>query len=137
MPGIFEILCVDDDADTCELIAMWLKLATDDFRVYTAGSRDEALTILKGRRFDSIVLDSWLGSSSGVELCEEIRKTDHITPIIFFSAVADKRNIESAMNAGADEYLTKPLSGEKFVPVATQLSRDGREAGRSLQCFSG
>jgi len=136
MPRTFEILCVDDDADTCELIAMWLKLATDDFSV-TVGSRDEALTILKGRHFDSIVLDSWLGSSSGVELCEEIRKTDHITPIIFFSAVADKRNIESAMIAGADEYLTKPLSGEKFVPVATQLSRDGREAGRSLQCFSG
>jgi DNA-binding response OmpR family regulator len=128
----FEILCVDDDADTCELIEMWLKLATEDFSVYKVGSRDEALTILKGRHFDSIVLDSWLGSSSGVELCKEIRNTDQSTPIIFFSAVADKWNIESAMNAGADEYLTKPLSGEKFVPVATQLTRDGHRAGRSV-----
>jgi DNA-binding response OmpR family regulator len=132
MPRTFEILCVDDDPDTCELIAMWLKLSTEDFSVSLAGSRDEALVLLNTRHFDTIVLDSWLGDSSGVDLCKEIRNTDQSTPIIFFSAVADKRNIESAMNAGADEYLTKPLSGEKFVPVATQLSRDGREAGRSV-----
>ena len=77
-------------------------------------SRERALLIRN-------VLDNWLPDGSGVELCEKIRRVDRTTPIIFTSAIAQRPDIDLAMQAGADRYLVKPYEPEVLVQTVKEL----------------
>ena len=127
-PVSFSVLCVEDNADTCELIDMWLKYAPDKYNRHFAKTVDVALTLINAQHFDVIVLDSWLDGSSGVELCKTIRITDEKTPIVFFSAVAIEDAAEEALMSGADGYLTKPCLAEAFVATVKHFVINGRDS---------
>jgi DNA-binding response OmpR family regulator len=122
----FNILCVDDNADTCELVDIWLKHAPEQYHCHFAKSSEEAMALIDTQHFDVIVLDSWLAGSSGVELCRTIRITDQTTPILFFSGVAIEDAAAEALKAGADGYLTKPCFAEAFVMAVRQFAVNGR-----------
>src|SRR6478672_6040513 len=117
----FSILCVDDNADTCELIDIWLKHAQEEYDCRFAKTSDEALTLINSQHFDLIVLDLWLKGSSGVELCKTIRRADKKTPILFFTGVAFEDDDREALEAGADGYLTKPCLAEAFIAAVKHL----------------
>jgi len=105
-PHAIRVLCVDDDEDTCSMLAGLLGLV--HCQVTTAGTAAEALELIARGRFDLYLLDNWLPGGSGVELCRQIRLSDPSTPISFYSGAGLESEREEALAAGAQAYLIKP-----------------------------
>src|SRR5687768_14738270 len=82
----FRVLCTEDDADTRDLIV--LVLSSHNCEVVTSASSLESLHLAQTQHFDLYLLDNWLPGSSGTELCQELRKFDSKTPILFDSGAA-------------------------------------------------
>ncbi len=117
----YRILCVEDNADTCELIRLWLDLAPEDFEFVSLTDEREVIDAVKTESIDAIVMDHWLPDVAGVELCKSIRAFDKETPIMFYSGVADRESVENALKAGADHYLTKPAAGNAFMDALRSI----------------
>ena len=75
------VLCVDDDADVCEIVALIL----DDFEVVSVHGIGEAYRRFRSETFDLILIDSRFSDDAGFELCNRIRLIDSKTPILFVS----------------------------------------------------
>jgi len=100
--GKKRILCVDDDPDCCELIAVLLR----GYEVVTAYSKHEAVRQATGESFDLYLLDYYLPDGTGLELCHFIRAFDKETPIIFCTS-SDDITQRHAVTAGAQQLLKK------------------------------
>jgi DNA-binding response OmpR family regulator len=111
------VLCVEDDRDTCEV----LRFVMTDFEFVAVSTVAAAEEKIAAGRFDLYVLDNWLPDGSGVELCERIRASGSLSPIIFTSAIGQRQDIDVAMNAGADRYLVKPYEPETLVQAVKDL----------------
>lgn len=101
------VLYAEDHDDTRTLVVLVLERA--GFRVTTASSGARCLELARGERFDLYLLDYTFPDTSGVAVCEELRKFDAETPILFYSGRAMPREKEAAIKAGAQDYLVKPL----------------------------
>jgi CheY-like chemotaxis protein len=100
---------------------MTLMLEQAGFQVTTVESGVECLKLAQGdEHFDLYLLDYTFPDVSGVTVCEEIRKSDMKTPILFYSGRAMPQDKEAAMRAGAQAYLIKPGSP---VDVAAQVAK--------------
>lgn len=117
------ILCVDDDADTCELLKAMLGMA--DFDVISVPDADEALRLIASERFDLYTLDSEMPGSSGLTLCQRIRAVDTHTPIVIFSGHSFESHREAGMLAGANAYVVKPGVTE-LLPTVKRLLEEPR-----------
>ena len=111
------VLCVEDDRDTCEV----LKFIMTDFDFVAVNTIAAAEPLIAQKEFDLYVLDNWLPDGSGVELCEKIREQGSTSPIIFTSAIAQRKDIDLAMQAGANRYLVKPYEPETLVQTVKEL----------------
>jgi DNA-binding response OmpR family regulator len=100
------ILCVEDDEDSCEMIALLLEQLS--LEVKTASTAAEALRIIEQEAFSLIILDTWLTEGSGIELCKQVRSFDSQTPIIFYSGAGYQEDIRQGLTAGAQGYIVKP-----------------------------
>lgn len=104
------ILVVDDDSQIRKLLQTGL--AGYGYQVLTAVNGAEALTAVSQRRPDLVILDISLGSApDGLEVCRRVREWSAV-PIIILSMRTDA--IVAALNAGADDYVTKPFSMEEL-----------------------
>lgn len=112
-----QVLCVDDDLDNCEIVAVVLP----EIRFTFAHNFADGRALINSRLFDLYLLDNWLPDGSGVDLCREIRKTDANTPVVFLSAAAYARDHEAAMKAGASAYLDKPFGMLELQGTVTRL----------------
>lgn len=104
-----KILVVDDEQDICEIVQY--NLETEGYEVVTANSAEEALE-LPIADYDLILLDVMMGEMSGFQMAKHLKgnaATAHI-PIIFITAMDGEDNTVRGFNAGADDYITKPLS---------------------------
>jgi phosphate regulon transcriptional regulator PhoB len=123
------ILIVDDEPDIVELVSYNLKKA--GFSVSSAADGEEALTSVRGGRFDLIVLDLMLPGIHGMELCRILRnnpKTAHI-PIIMLTARGEETDKIRGLESGADDYMTKPFSPKELIArVKAVLRRSGERA---------
>ena len=129
-PNKKRILLVDDDDDTCELIAFCLP----QFEIVTADSVAEGLLLAQSLRFELYLLDNWLPDGTGIELCRQIRQFDPYKPVIFYSAVANESAIQHALLAGAQAYVVKPESIETLERVILQaFTAAGVPAGLRTQ----
>jgi two-component system cell cycle response regulator DivK len=108
-----EILCIDDDNDTCELVAFMFK--QKGYNVISCVNADEGLLRARRKEFGAIILDNRFHGSDGTTICEEIRSFDEATPIIFFTGEARLKEKEKALAAGANGYLIKPNDLEKLT----------------------
>lgn len=129
------ILYVEDDADTREFVSYVLTGA--HYEVVVAESPKHAVHIAHRISFDLYLIDNWMPGASGVELCGWLRKFDYETPILFLSGAAYEQDKRAALAAGAQGYLTKPVSVEQLVQevsrVLTRTRRVGdRESPRSI-----
>lgn len=120
------VLVVDDEATSLKLIEQILTRA--NYQVITAANGQEALAALD-RRPDLIILDVMMPDITGIEVCQRIREnpaTEH-TPVIMLSALGQVQDKVNGLQAGADEYLTKPIApAELVVRVQTLLARTQR-----------
>jgi len=116
------ILLVEDHEDAWELVTFSLK----EYILVCARDFTEGLRLARQRYFDLYILDNWLPDGTGVELCRHIRKFDPHTPILFYSAAAYAHDLQEAFHAGAQAYLTKPVSfGELKLAVAQLTALPG------------
>ena len=112
-----KVLCVEDDRDTCDV----LRFIMTDYEFTAVHSMEEAQALIAEQTFDLYVLDNWLPDGSGIELCEKIRGSGTRSPIVFTSAIGQLREIELAMNAGADRYLVKPYEPDALLRTVKEL----------------
>lgn len=109
-----KILLVEDE----HKIARAIKLGFKQERavVDIAYDGDEGLSAALGDNYDAIILDRMLpGGMDGVEICRAIRANGIQTPIIILTAKAQIKDKVTGLNAGADDYLTKPFSFEELL----------------------
>ncbi|MBR4474448.1 MAG: response regulator transcription factor [Oscillospiraceae bacterium] len=130
----WKILVVEDDAPVRNLITV--TLSTEDYAVFTAASGAEAVSEAASRNPDIILLDLGLPDRDGVEVIEKVRSwTD--TPIIVISARDEDADKIGALDAGADDYITKPFSVAELLARlrATQRRLVHNAAGRADAMF--
>jgi DNA-binding response OmpR family regulator len=113
------VLCIDNDRDTCDLIKFVFQ--EEGFEVIVSNSPEEGLLQARKGKFGAVILDNRFESLSGVETCKKIRSFDSKIPIIFFSGEARQNEIDKALFAGADAYLTKPIGFEKLTETTLKL----------------
>lgn len=106
------ILAIDDNPQILKLVTV--NLQARGYVVQTANSGEEAIDVFKIGQFDLILLDLILPGISGMEVCMWIRQQSDI-PIIVLSAHADEELKVRALDAGADDYVTKPFSQEEML----------------------
>ena len=114
------ILFVDDHQDTLDLFE--LALSQQNYEVVTASSIERALHETQSQHFDLLILDSHVGDDSGVDLCRSIRELDQSTPILFCSGRAFEKDRTEALNAGAQDYLVKPVTISDLYATVKQLT---------------
>lgn len=124
-PPHFRVLCVDDDADACEMLSELLKLSGIESQC--THSAAEAWRMIRTGRFDLYVLDAWLPDLDGFEFCRQIRAIDSITPILFYSGAAYDSDREMGIGAGANAYLVKP-DVEGLVEAMSGLIAEAKRA---------
>ena len=113
------ILCVEDDEESMLMLRTLLELC--GYEVSSASSLTEGLSLARGNGFDLFLLDDWLPDGIGIDLCKQIRDFDSLTPIMFYSGVAGEDARQSAISAGAQEYLFKPVDIEILAARVAQL----------------
>ena len=106
------ILIVDDEPNIIGAVAPLLRARGYD--VLTAMSGRAALETLDRDKPDLIVLDLGLPDIDGVEVCRRVRETSSV-PILVLSARAGERDKVGALDAGADDYVTKPFGAEELL----------------------
>jgi two-component system response regulator HydG len=126
------ILVIDDDRDTCELLAA--HLATGSHRVTWRMRSDEALELLRDEDFDLILTDLKLGTESGIELCKQCTRNRPNTPVLVVTGFGDMQSAIDAMRAGAYDYLTKPLEMPQ-LDHAIARALEGRRLMEQLRRF--
>jgi two-component system, OmpR family, KDP operon response regulator KdpE len=106
------ILVVDDEPQI--LRALQMKLRAAGYAVDTATTAQEALMKAGMRPPEAVVLDLLLPDGSGTDVCRELRSWS-TAPILVLSAVGEEKEKIEALDAGADDYVTKPFSGDELL----------------------
>ena len=104
---MIHILLVEDDEEICEILQFYL-LENSEYQVTITHSAEQALSVIRLRRFDLALLDIQLPGIDGIDLCELLRKISNC-PVIFISCVNDDETIIRALSMGGDDYLVKPF----------------------------
>ena len=117
------ILLVDDEEDLLELLSYALR--REGFDVLTAQDGVEGLRIAHAERPDVIVLDIMMPKMDGLETCQRLREDANLrlTPILMLTARSEERDEILGLDAGADDYLTKPTSPSLLVSHVRALLR--------------
>ncbi len=117
------ILLVEDDARIRQ--ALGLALADEGCQVVEAESGEQALERLDSTTVDLVLLDLMLPGMDGLEVCRSIRSCGDL-PIIIVTARSDTTDVISGLEAGADDYVTKPLVARELAARIRALLRRRR-----------
>jgi two-component system, OmpR family, KDP operon response regulator KdpE len=125
-PGA-RVLVVDDEPHILRALKVILRDA--GYAVETADTKQAALDSVSVRPPDAMVLDLVLPDGSGVDVCTEIRAWSAL-PILVLSAVGDEREKVRALDAGADDYVTKPFGADELLArLRAVMRRVGSDHG--------
>ena len=106
------LLVVDDDTRIRDLLSRYL--SEQGFRVTVAGDAAEARRKLDGLKYDLIILDVMMPGESGLSLTQSLYQ-NRTTPVILLTAKAEAESRIAGLEAGADDYLSKPFSPRELV----------------------
>ena len=106
------ILIVEDDINIRKLVSV--NLEKRGYKVFEAENGIEAMALIRQQAFDLVLLDLILPGMSGIDLCTWIR-TRSDTPIIVISGVKDEGLKVTALDVGADDYITKPFGHDELL----------------------
>ena len=118
-------LVVDDEQDLREMLAE--NLRRERFAVDTAGDGTEGSYLARTNEYDVIILDNMLPEKSGISVCSDVRRTGRVVPIIMLSVLTDSWRKVELLNAGADDYLSKPYSFDELMARVRALLRRPKE----------
>jgi len=119
--GIGTILVVEDNEDVRQMLKILLE--SDDFRVLEAATGGEALKVVKNGRPDGILMDLALPDFDGFETIRRIRKIDGFqnTPIIVLTAFSGQSMYETALRAGTNYFMAKPIDFDELAELLKQI----------------
>jgi DNA-binding response OmpR family regulator len=120
-PGRKTILVIDDEPH----IVMGLRdaLEFEGFRVISAGKGTEGIALARAESPDAIILDLMLPDVNGYAVCEELRRIDAITPIVMLTARSQETDKVRGLDAGADDYVTKPFGVNELIARVRAIFR--------------
>lgn len=119
------ILLVEDEADAAAMLARGLRERA--YAVDVAADGDAALLAVSDNDYDLVILDRMLPGRSGLEVCRAVRADGHRTPILMLTARGAVADRVEGLDAGADDYLSKPFELEELLARVRALSRRGPE----------
>ncbi|HEY3729094.1 MAG TPA: response regulator transcription factor [Solirubrobacteraceae bacterium] len=124
------VLVVDDEPQ----IVRGLKIILRDagYAVEAAETKAQAMAALGSRPPEALVLDLKLPDGEGVEVCQEVRRFSRL-PILVLSAVGDEREKVRALDAGADDYVTKPFGTDELLARLRAVMRRSADPGAGSQ----
>jgi len=115
------ILLVEDERKLAALIKRALKEV--NYAVDLADNGDDALFLVESNPYDLIILDIMIPGKDGITVCRQIRKGQLDTPVLMLTARNDVEDKILGLDAGADDYLTKPFSFPEFLARVRALLR--------------
>jgi class 3 adenylate cyclase len=117
------ILIVDDVAANVHILQ--LRLAAQGYEVVTAADGEQALAVAREQQPDLILLDLMMPKVDGIEVCRRLKGDPALpfTPIIMVTAKADAKDVVAGLEAGGDEYLTKPVDQAALVARVKSMLR--------------
>jgi len=108
------VLVADDDAVVRDIVRRYLE--RDGHEVRVVGDGNEALRVLGTERIDVAVLDVMMPGPNGLSLCRTLRQGgDYTVPVILLTALSEEDDRIAGLEAGADDYLTKPFSPRELA----------------------
>src|SRR6056300_984212 len=118
-----KILLVDDEPDILEIVSY--NLSAEGYQVYTANNGVEGVAKAKKKQPHLIILDVMMPEMDGIEACEKIRATPSLenTIIAFLTARGEDYSQVAGFDAGADDYITKPIKPKILVSKVKSLLR--------------
>ena len=123
------ILVVDDEPQILRALQTTLRGAGYDVETATTG--EDALTQASVRPPEGVILDLVLPGKSGVEVCRELRKWSD-APVLVLSVVGEERDKVAALDAGADDYVTKPFGIDELLARLRAALRRAQPAGEQV-----
>jgi DNA-binding response OmpR family regulator len=118
------VLVIEDEQRLAENVARILKENASS-AVDLAFDGEEGLFLAESNPYDLLVLDLMLPKLNGLELLKRFRKNGSKTPVLVVTAKDEKESIVALLNAGADDYITKPFDLGEFVARSKALIRRG------------
>jgi DNA-binding response OmpR family regulator len=113
-----KILVIDDDTAVTDLLSVLLR--SQGFDVTATNSSSDGLSYISEHEPDLIILDLMMPEIDGWEVCRSVRAYSQV-PIIVLSALNDPSMVASVLDAGADDYLTKPTPSRVLVAHINRL----------------
>lgn len=115
-----KIIVIDDDTAVTDLLSVLLE--SNGFEVHVTNSSTEGMNMIRQGGYDLVILDLMMPDMDGWEICKEVRSFSQV-PIIVLSALNDPSMVASVLDAGADDYLTKPTPSRILVAHINRLTR--------------
>jgi two-component system alkaline phosphatase synthesis response regulator PhoP len=118
-----KILLVDDEQDILEIVGY--NLSQEGFKIVTASNGKEAISVAKKERPHLIIMDVMMPEMDGMEACENIRKIPELSNVIitFLTARSEDYSQVAGFDAGADDYISKPIKPKLLVSKVKALLR--------------
>jgi len=127
-----KILLVDDEPDILEIVSY--NLANEGYQIFTASNGIEAVKKSKEIQPHLILLDVMMPEMDGIEACAKIRENDNLKEVIiaFFTARGEDYSQLAGFDAGADDYITKPVKPKVLVSKVNSLLRRLRKGNSEI-----
>jgi DNA-binding response OmpR family regulator len=116
-----KILIIEDDKKLAEGVIDWL--AMEKHTIDHAESGEDGLQLLSNFSYDLVILDWNLPGIDGLEVCRRLRAEGSELPILFLTAQSKIENVETGLDAGADDYLQKPFQVRELSARIRSLMR--------------
>ena len=126
-----KVLVVDDDSDILELLKY--NLEKEGYNVKTAEDGEKAVKLAKSFQPELILLDIMMPNQDGVETCRQLRELPEVsnTHITFLTARAEEYSEVAAFDAGADDYISKPIKPRALMSRVSALFRKEKKSKRT------
>jgi DNA-binding response OmpR family regulator len=129
-----KILIIEDEPHI--VLGLTDALEFEGFSVVSASRGKDGVNLARLEKPDAILLDLMLPDTNGFKVCEELRRWDAFVPIVMLTARSQEADKIRGLDAGADDYVTKPFSvGELTARMRAILRRAQRPAGASPETF--
>jgi len=125
------ILIIDDDPHFLRVLQRIL--SSEKFEVTASSNPCEAIELLRSNNFNLIICDLRMPDCDGLNLLQAIRSGGNEIPVIILTAYGEVDTYLEAMNAGATEYLNKPIKSDELVQVVRSCLRKGNHRRNSKQ----
>jgi DNA-binding response OmpR family regulator len=126
-----KLLVIDDDTAVTDLLSLLLK--SQGFEVSATNNSSDGLSMIRDIEPDLVILDLMMPEMDGWEVCRAVRQFNQQVPIIILSALNDPSMIASVLDAGADDYLTKPTPSRVLVAHINRLTKRSGNTRSSLR----